>query len=72
MQGNFYENLETRQFLTFFVANDEYGVHITDIQEVRGWEGVNALPRTPKYVAGIISLGNEIVPIIDLRQRLDI
>jgi purine-binding chemotaxis protein CheW len=54
------------------VANEEYGVHITDIQEVRAWEGVNALPRTPKYVAGIISLRNEIVPIIDIRQRLDI
>ena len=72
MQVNSFENLETTQFLTFLVANEEYGVHITDIQEVRAWEGVNALPRTPKYVAGIISLRNEIVPIIDLRQRLDI
>jgi len=72
VQVNYYENLETKQFLTFFVANEEYGVQITDIQEVRGWEGVNALPRTPKYVAGIISLRNEIVPIIDLRQRLEI
>jgi purine-binding chemotaxis protein CheW len=72
VQINFNENLETKQFLTFFLANEEYGVRIMDIQEVRGWEGVNALPRTPKYVAGIISLRNEIVPIIDLRQRLDL
>lgn len=72
MPTSFSENLETMQFLTFHVANEEYGVRITDIQEVRGWEGVNALPRSPKYVAGIISLRNEIVPIIDLRQRLEL
>jgi len=72
VQLHFNENFQTTQFLTFVVADEEYGVQITDIQEVRGWEGVNALPRTPKYVAGIISLRDQIVPIIDLRQRLDL
>jgi len=58
------------QFLTFLLGAEEYAVNITDIQEVRAWEGVNALPRTPKYVAGIISLRGSVVPIIDLRIRL--
>lgn len=58
------------QFLTFLLGSEEYAVNITDIQEVRAWEGVNALPRTPKYVAGIISLRGSVIPIIDLRLRL--
>lgn len=58
------------QFLTFLLGSEEYAVNITDIQEVRAWEGVNALPRTPKYVAGIISLRGSVIPIIDLRIRL--
>jgi len=72
MLENRFETSEKLQYLTFYLANEEYGVRITDIQEVRAWEGVNALPRTPKYVAGIISLRNEIIPVIDLRLRLDI
>lgn len=61
-----------QQFLTFTLGSSEYGVKITDIQEVRGWEGVNALPRTPKCIAGIISLRNNIIPVIDLRLRLNL
>lgn len=62
---------QSAQFLTFLLGSEEYAVKITDIQEVRAWEGVNALPRTPKYVAGIVSIRGSVIPIIDLRLRLD-
>jgi len=66
------ESGQKLQFLTFTLNGAEYAVQITDIQEVRAWEGVNALPRTPKYVAGIINLRDNVIPIIDLRLRLNL
>lgn len=57
------------QYLTFIVANEEYGVDILRVQEIKGWDKVTPLPNTPEYVKGVINLRGTIVPIIDLRQR---
>jgi purine-binding chemotaxis protein CheW len=59
----------THQYLTFFLADAEYGVDILRVQEIKGWETVTALPHTPEYVQGVMNLRGAIVPIIDLRQR---
>lgn len=59
----------TGQYLTFIVANEEYGVDILRVQEIKGWDKVTALPNTPEYIKGVINLRGTIVPIIDLRQR---
>ncbi|ATC96100.1 chemotaxis protein CheW [Pseudoalteromonas tunicata] len=58
-----------RQFLTFIMAEEEYGVDILTVQEIRGWEEITAIPNSPKYVKGAINLRGTIVPIIDLRLR---
>jgi purine-binding chemotaxis protein CheW len=60
---------EARQYLSFFLADTEYGVDILRVQEIKGWETVTALPNTPEYVQGVINLRGAIIPIIDLRQR---
>ena len=60
---------DARQYLTFFLADAEYGVDILRVQEIKGWETVTALPNTPEYVQGVMNLRGAIVPIIDLRQR---
>ena len=57
------------QYLTFIMADEEYGIDILRVQEIKGWDSVTALPNTPKYVKGVINLRGTIVPIIDLRQR---
>ncbi|MEJ6476037.1 chemotaxis protein CheW [Pseudoalteromonas piscicida] len=57
------------QFLTFMMANEEYGMDILAVQEIRGWEEVTTIPNAPKYVNGAINLRGTIVPIIDLRLR---
>jgi purine-binding chemotaxis protein CheW len=59
------------QFLTFFLAGEEYGVSILDVQEVRVWEGVTSIPNAPAYVKGVLDLRGTIVPIIDLRIRFN-
>lgn len=63
---------EAAQFLTFYLAGEEYGVSILDVQEVRVWDGVTAIPNAPAYVKGVLDLRGTIVPIIDLRIRLNL
>ena len=60
---------DTDQYLTFILADEEYGVDIRKVQEVRGWEAVNQLPNAPSYIKGVINLRGAIVPVIDLRER---
>lgn len=59
------------QYLTFFLAGEEYGVSILDVQEVKVWEGVTSIPNAPTYVKGVLDLRGVIVPIIDLRIRFN-
>ena len=59
----------TEQFLTFILNNEEYGVDILRVQEIKGWDDVTQVPNTPEYIRGVINLRGTIVPIIDLRIR---
>ncbi|MBQ4859522.1 chemotaxis protein CheW [Pseudoalteromonas agarivorans] len=58
-----------KQFLTFIMADEEYGVDILTVQEIRSWEEITELPNSPDFVKGVINLRGTIVPIIDLRLR---
>ncbi len=57
------------QYLTFMLADEEYGLEILRVQEIKGWEDTTPIPNTPDYVLGVINIRGEIVPIIDLRSR---
>ena len=57
------------QYLTFNLGNEEFGVDILRVQEIRGWSSTTAIPNTPSYVKGVVNLRGTIVPIIDLRDR---
>jgi len=63
---------DTHQYLTFSLAEEEYGVDILRVQEIRGWEQVTRIPNAPNYVKGVLNLRGAIVPIFDLRQRFDL
>jgi len=56
------------QYLTFYMAGEEYGVDILCVQEIRGWEDSTPLPNAPAQIKGVINLRGTIVPIVDLRQ----
>ncbi|MDH5471417.1 MAG: chemotaxis protein CheW [Gammaproteobacteria bacterium] len=60
------------EYLTFRLANEEYGVDILRVQEIRGWENVTRIPNAPNYVKGVLNLRGAIVPIMDLRIRFDL
>ncbi len=57
------------QFLSFTLGNEEYGVDILRVQEIRSWEPVSRIPNVPSYEKGVVNLRGSIVPIVDLRER---
>lgn len=59
----------TRQFISFTIGDEEYGVDIMAIREIKGWTATTELPNTPDYMRGVINLRGAIVPILDLRAR---
>jgi purine-binding chemotaxis protein CheW len=61
-----------RQYLTFSLAGEAYGVDILRVQEIRGWTPVTTIPNTPAYMRGVLNLRGTIVPILDMRQRFNL
>lgn len=57
------------QYVTFTVGDEEYGINILAVREIRGWTPESRLPNLPDYVRGVINLRGVIIPIFDLRAR---
>ncbi|VAW94064.1 Positive regulator of CheA protein activity (CheW) [hydrothermal vent metagenome] len=66
------DDRDKREFLTFMLAGEEYGVDILRVQEIKGWDEVTNIPNTPEYIRGVINLRGSIVPIIDMRLRFNL
>jgi len=58
------------QFLTFSIGNEEYGIDILKVQEIKGFVPTTRIPNSPPHVTGVLNLRGTIVPVIDLRLRL--
>ena len=59
------------KFLTFFLAGEEYGLEILKVHEIIGMMPITSVPRTPTYIRGVINLRGKIIPIVDLRLKLE-
>jgi purine-binding chemotaxis protein CheW len=59
----------TREVLVFVLGNEEYGVDILKVQEIRGYEKVTPLPSAPAFLKGVVNLRGIIVPVVDLRVK---
>jgi purine-binding chemotaxis protein CheW len=57
------------QFISFAIGDDQYGVDIMAVREIKGWSDITYLPKQPEYVRGVLNLRGTIVPIVDLRCR---
>jgi len=58
-----------REFLAFKLGDEEYGVDILSVQEIRGYDTVTRVPEAPDYIKGVINLRGVIVPVVDLRLK---
>ncbi|MDP3293851.1 MAG: chemotaxis protein CheW [Nevskia sp.] len=57
------------EFLTFTLGDEEYGVDILKVQEIRGYDTVTKIPDAPDFIKGVINLRGTIVPVIDMRIK---
>src|SRR6266545_4220720 len=57
------------QLISFAIGDEQYGVDIMAVREIKGWSQITQLPRQPDYMRGVLNLRGIMVPIIDLRCR---
>jgi purine-binding chemotaxis protein CheW len=67
--GNARNAAAQTQFISFALGDDQYGVDIMAVREIKGWSDITHLPKQPDYVRGVLNLRGAIVPIMDLRCR---
>jgi purine-binding chemotaxis protein CheW len=58
-----------REYLTFRLDREEYGIDILKVQEIRGYEPPTRIANVPDFIKGVTNLRGTIVPIIDMRLK---
>ena len=61
-----------REYLTFTLGKEEYGMDILKVQEIRGYDAVTHIANAPEFLKGVINLRGVIVPIIDMRIKFNL
>jgi purine-binding chemotaxis protein CheW len=57
------------KYMTFKLADEEYGLQILKVREIIGLMDITRVPRTPEHVRGVINLRGKVIPVVDLRQK---
>lgn len=63
--------VEAGKYLTFILAEEEYGIGILKVKEIIGMIPITPVPRTPTFVKGVINLRGKVLPVIDLRLKFN-
>ncbi|MEB0032014.1 chemotaxis protein CheW [Undibacterium sp. RTI2.1] len=65
-------DIATHEFLAFTLGNEEYGIDILKVQEIRGYEAVTRIANAPNFLKGVINLRGIIVPVVDMRIKFNL
>ncbi|MBN1842037.1 MAG: purine-binding chemotaxis protein CheW [Deltaproteobacteria bacterium] len=57
------------KYLTFALAEEEYGIGILKVKEIIGMMPITSVPQTPEYVKGVINLRGKVIPVVGLRLK---
>lgn len=60
-----------REYLTFRLDREEYGIDILKVQEIRGYEPPTRIANAPNFIKGVVNLRGTIVPIVDMRLKFN-
>jgi purine-binding chemotaxis protein CheW len=60
------------QYLTFFIAEEEYGIRILRVKEIIRYDTVTRVPSTPRWIRGVLNLRGIVVPVVDLAIKFGI
>ena len=63
---------DSREVLSFRLGDEQYGIDILKVQEIRGCDAVTRIANTPEFIKGVIDLRGLIVPIIDMRVKFNL
>ncbi|MDV7389751.1 chemotaxis protein CheW, partial [Arthrospira platensis SPKY1] len=66
------KSAKSGKYITFTLANEDYGLYILSVKEIIGMMRVTKVPKTPDFVRGVINLRGKIHPVIDLRKRFNL
>ena len=69
---NYDEEMDEEQMVVFRLADEQFGVRITQVQEINRLSNITKVPRAPGYVEGVVNLRGDIIPVIDLRKRFEL
>ena len=61
-----------REYLAFTLGQEEYGIDILKVQEIRGYDAVTRIANAPPFMKGVINLRGTIVPIVDMRIKFNL
>ncbi len=64
-----HQAIASSQFLTFLLDEQEYGLELFKIQEIRGYAPVTPIPNVPPHVRGVMNLRGTVLPVVDLRMK---
>ncbi|WP_343553711.1 chemotaxis protein CheW [Pantoea sp.] len=71
-QNSANNNAMAQEFLVFRLGQEEYGIDILKVQEIRGCDRVTRIPNAHDFITGVTNLRGVIVPIVDLRLRFNL
>lgn len=60
------------QFLTFRLLDEDYGIDILQVQEIKNYSHITPIPNTPQHIKGAMNLRGTVVPILDLRLKFNL
>ncbi len=63
--------LSNNRFLTFYLQDEIYGVNIFDVKEIIAMMKTTPVPKTPKFIKGVMNLRGNIIPVVDMRIKFD-
>jgi purine-binding chemotaxis protein CheW len=65
------QKTEIKQYLTFWLNNQEYGLDLLRVREIRGFTGITAIPNMPPHIKGVMNLRGTVLPVVDLRLKFN-
>lgn len=60
------------KYVLFKLDNEDYGLNIDNVLSIGKFQSCTRVPNAPEYVVGVINLRGEVIPILDLRKKLNL
>lgn len=63
---------QAKQYVSFVLDGEEYGVPILSVQEIIRYESLTRLPQSPEFIEGVLNLRGQVIPVVNLRVKFDL